>query len=164
VVLGGLLGGLTLVGGLTWLLVYLPGSHPATDAVVGVMFTAGGLVLLMPHRVQLPGAATAGAAGAAAAVGTVAGLVIGSAQICCAFVYAATRGFPFGWLQRGAFAGDSATARRLALGSTWQVDALGLAGDLVFWAYAGVLIVVIVRLARRTAADHDLGRAEVRRR
>jgi hypothetical protein len=158
---GGLLGALTLVAGVSWLLIYLPGSHPAMDATVGVVFAAGGLVLLMPHRVRLPGAATTGTAAAAAAVGTLAGLVIGSAQVCCAFVYAMARGFPFDWLQRGAFAGDSATARRLALGSDWHVDALGLAGDLVFWAYAGMLAVVVVLLARRTAADRDAARAGV---
>jgi hypothetical protein len=158
---GGLLGALTLVAGVSWLLIYLPGSHPAMDATVGVVFTAGGLVLLMPHRVQLPGRATTGAAAGAAALGTLAGLGIGSAQACCSFVYAMARGFPFDALQRGAFADDSGTARRLALGSDWHVDALGLAGDLVFWAYAGMLAVVVVLLARRTTADRDAARAGV---
>jgi hypothetical protein len=157
---GGLVGALTLVGGLTWLLLYLPGRHLALDATVGLVFAAGGLVLLMPHRVRLPGRLTAGTAAAVATAGTVAGLVIGTAQGCCAFIYAMTRGFPFDWLQREAVAGDSATARRLAQGSDWQVNAIGLAGDLAFWAYAGMLVVVVFLLVRRTAADREVDRVE----
>jgi hypothetical protein len=161
---GGLVGALTLVGGLTWLLLYLPGRHLAMDATVGLVFVAGGLVLLMPHRIHLPGRLTSGAALGVAAAGTIAGLVVGTAQSCCAFVYAMTRGFPFDWLQREAAAGDSATARRLALGSQWQVNAVGLAGDLVFWAYAGMLVVVLVVLSRRMAAERETDRAEARTR
>jgi hypothetical protein len=159
-VLSGLIGALTLVGGLTWLLLYLPGRHLAMDTTVGLVFAAGGLVLLMPHRVHLPGLLTTGTAAGAAAAGTVAGLVIGTAQGCCAFIYAMTRGFPFDWLQREAIAGDSATAQRLARGSDWHVNAIGLAGDLAFWAYAGMLVVVVILLVRGTAGDRDADRAE----
>jgi hypothetical protein len=158
---GGLLGALTLVGGLTWLLLYLPGKHVAMDATVGLVFAAGGLVLLMPHRIELPGRLTTGTTAAVAAAGTVAGLVVGTAQGCCAFVYAMTRGFPFDWLEREAAAGDSATAQRLARGSEWHLNAIGLAGDLAFWAYAGMLVVVIFLLVRRTEVDRDAGRSEI---
>ena len=161
---GGLLGALTLVGGLTWLLLYLPGTHRATDVTVGVVFAAGGLVLLMPHRIRLPGLVTTGAVAGVAAAGTAAGLLIGSARACCAFVYGMTRGFPFDALERDAIAADSATAQRLAQGSEWHVNAIALAGDLVFWAYGGMLVVVVAVLARHTAADHEPDRADLRRR
>ena len=160
-VFGGLVGALTLVGGLTWLLLNLNGPHPALDALVGVVFAAGGLVLLMPHRIRLPGLVTSAAAAGAGLGGTAVGLVAGSAQLCCAFAYAMARGWPFHWVQRGAVADDPDNARRLALGADWQVDVVGLIGNLVFWAYAGMLIVAAVGLARRTAADRGARRAQV---
>jgi hypothetical protein len=158
---GGLLGALTLVGGLTWLLLNLNGPHPVLDSLVGAVYAAGGLVLLMPHRIRLPGLVTTSSAAGAALAGTVAGLVAGSAQLCCAFVYAMARGWPFHWVQRGAVADDSATAQRLAFGADWHLDAVGLTGNLLFWAYVGMLIVVVGALARRAAADRDARRAQV---
>jgi hypothetical protein len=150
---GGLLGALTLVGGLSWLLINASGPHPGLDAAVGVIFAAGGLVLLMPHRIRLPGLVTGGAAAGAALAGTAAGLVASSTQACCSYVYSVARGWPFHWLERGAIAGDADNARRLALGSNWHPDGIALAGDLLLWAYVGMLIVVVVELSRRTAAD-----------
>jgi hypothetical protein len=161
-VVGSVVGGLSLVGGLTWLLLYLPGRHLGMDATVGLVFVLGGLVLLMPHRISLPGRLTSGTALGVATAGSVAGLVVSTAQGCCAYVYAMARGFPFDWLQREGAAGDPGTAKRLALGSEWHVNAVGLAGDLVFWAYAGMLAVVLIRLSRRTATERDTDRAGTR--
>jgi hypothetical protein len=162
---GGLLGALTLVGGLTWLLLNLHGPHQALDAAVGAVFAVGGLVLLMPHRIRLPGRITAATTAAAALAGTAAGLVASTSQLCCTYVYAVARGWPFHWLQRGAIADDPDTARRLALGSNWHVDAIAVAGDLLFWAYLGMGFVVVVVLIRRTAADKSVSgpAREVRR-
>lgn len=146
--LGTLLGALTLVGGLTWLLLNWGGLHRGVDVTAGLVYTAGGLVLLMPHRVHLPGRLTTTIAAGAGLTGTLAGLAAGATQACCTYVYATARGFPFHWLQRGAIADDPETARRLALGADWHADGVALAGDVLFWAYVGLLIVAVVQIVR----------------
>jgi hypothetical protein len=153
--LGTVVGALSLVGGLTWVLLNWDGLHGVVDSLAGVVYAAGGLVLLMPHRIRLAGRPTTAAAGGAGLAGTVAGLGAVATQACCAFVYATARGFPFHWLQRGAIADDPDTARRLALGADWHADWVALAGDALFWAYVGLLIVVVAHIVRgssRTAA------------
>jgi hypothetical protein len=157
---GELLGALTLVGGLTWMLLNLHGPHRVLDVTVGAVLAAGGLVLLMPHRIRLPGRLTAGGAGVVALAGTAAGLLTGAASTCCAYAYVMQRGWPFPWLNRGGLADDAATARRLADSSGWHVDAISLAADLLVFAYAGMLIVVLVGLVRRTTAERDARRVE----
>jgi len=157
---GELLGALTLVGGLTWMLLNLHGPHRALDGTVGAVLAAGGLVLLMPHRIRLPGLLTTAGAGLAALAGTAAGLVAGAAETCCAYAYVVRRGWPFPWVSRGAVADDPAGARLLADSAGWHVDAISLAADLLVFAYAGMLIVVVVVLARRTRAGRDARRVE----
>jgi hypothetical protein len=159
--LGTLFGALTLVGGLTWLLLNWDGLHAAVDSTAGVIFAAGGLVLLMPHRVRLPGRLTSAAAAGTAVAGTLGGLAVGATQACCTFVYATARGYPFHWLQRGAIADDPDTARRLALGAEWHADWVALAGDVLFWAYAGLLVVAVAQIVRGSARAHDAARAGV---
>lgn len=143
------LGGLSLVGGLTWLLLNFGGPHPVIDVLVGAVLVAGGLVLLMPHRVRLPRLAGALGAGLGGLIGTAAGLLVGTAQSYATYAYVAGRGFPFYWLQRGASASTPETARSLARASAWQVDVAALAVNLLFWAYAGLLVAVLVVLVRR---------------
>jgi hypothetical protein len=150
---GTLCGALSLVGGLTWLLLNVAGPHRVVDVTVGVVYGVGGLVLLMPHRARLPGRITVAAATAAALAGTLAGLAAGATQMCCTYVYAMARGFPFHWIQRGAIADDPATARRLALGADWHADGIALAADLLFWAYAGVVTVMIARPRHRSVRN-----------
>jgi hypothetical protein len=158
-----LLGAVTLVGGLTWMLLNLHGPHRVLDVAAGTVLAAGGLVLLMPHRLRLPGALTAGAAALAALVGTAGGLAAGSAQVCCAFAYVVQHGWPFRWLDRGAVAGDAATARRLAHSAAWHVDAVPLVADLAVWAYAGMLIVVAGVLIRRAMGQRAGAREPTQR-
>jgi hypothetical protein len=157
---GELLGALTLVSGLTWMLLNLRGPHQVLDVSVGTVLALGGLVLLMPHRIRLPGALTAGATALVALVGTAAGLVAEAAATCCTFAYVVQRGWPFKWISRGGLADDAATARRLADSADWHVDAISLAADLVVFAYAGMVIVAVVVLIRRRAGDRDGQRVE----
>jgi hypothetical protein len=159
--LGWLLGALSLVGGLTWLLLNLHGPHPVVDVLVGAVLTAGGLVLLMPHRIRLPRVAGAAGTGAAALAGTVGGLAVSTSAVCCAFAYVASRGWPFHWLQRGAVAENADTARSLALAADWQVDVVALVGNVLVWAYAGMLVVVGVVLVRRARPARDADRGPV---
>jgi hypothetical protein len=159
-VLRWLLGALTLVGGLTWILLNLHLDTAVQDTVVGCVLTAGGVVLLMPHRIRLPRLLTAIAVTVAGIGGTAAGLLVKRAQTCCDFAYIVDRGWPFHWAERGAVADDSGTAYRLAQAANWQVDLVSLAGDLLIFAYAGLLLVVIVVLVRRARGDHDGARVK----
>jgi hypothetical protein len=153
-----LLGALSLVGGFTWVLLNLHGTHPMLDSAVGLVLAAGGLVLLMPHRIRLPRRVTTIATVGTAVAGTAAGLAASSTQVCCMFAYAATRGWPFHFVQRVGVADDPGTARRIAEAADWNVDAVALTADLVLWAYVGMLVVVVGVLVRRAVADRDGGR------
>jgi hypothetical protein len=148
----GVLGAFSLVAGLTWILLNVQGSRPsaavAIDVAVGVVLAAGGLVLLMPHRARLPAKPTWVVAGAAALAGTAAGLAVGSSALGGMYAYVQYRGFPFGWLSRGGIADDPATARQLASVDPWNVNVLPLIGGALVWAYAGILIFVLVRRVR----------------
>jgi hypothetical protein len=158
--LGELFGALTLVGGLTWALLNLHGPHQLVDVSVGVILALGGLVLLMPHRIQLPGRLTLGGAAAVALAGTAAGLLMVAASACCTFAYVVQRGWPFAWLDKGAWADDASTARLVANSAEWHVDAVSLAADLLVFAYAGMVIVAAVVLVRRTAGERAGRRVE----
>ena len=147
----GLLGAVSLVGGLTWILLNLGAPRPVTDMVVGLVLAGAGLVLLMPHRVALPGRATAAATAGTAVVGTLAGALTESTQLGGMWAYLASRGWPSAWLTRGGIGGDPATARQVAEQAGWQVDAVNLAADLYFWALVGLLAVAAAGLARRPA-------------
>jgi len=151
----GVLGAVSLVGGLTWILLNLGAPRPVTDMIVGVVLAAGGLVLLMPHRVRLPGRATAAATIAAALGGTLAGVIAESTQLGGMWAYMASRGWPSAWVSRAGLGGDAATARQVAEQSAWQVDAVNLAADLYFWAFVGLLLVVAAGLVRRPAQIPD---------
>jgi hypothetical protein len=154
-----LLGAITLVGGLTWILVNLTGPDPLLDLLVGVVLSAGALVLLMPHRIQLPRPATLVAVLGGALLGTVAGLLAKTEQACCSYAYLTDRGWPFHWAAQGAFAADAATAHRLAQDANWQVNVVSLGANLLLWSYAGLLLVVVAVLVRRSRGGHDEARS-----
>lgn len=145
------LGAVSLVGGLTWILLNVGAPRPLRDMIVGAVLAVGGLVLLMPHRVPLPGRAAAATTIAAAVGGTIAGSIAESAQLGGMWAYVMSRGWPFAWISRGGTADDAVTARQVAEQAGWQVDAVNLAADLYFWALVGVLLVAAAGLARRTA-------------
>jgi hypothetical protein len=143
------LGALSLVGGLTWILLNLHVSTAALDAGVGAVLAAGGLVLLMPHRIRLPRLVTALVMSGFALAGTAAGLLVESSRECCMFAYVSERGWPFHWVSRGGVADDPETAFRLAQSSGWSADVVSLAANLLVWSYVGLVLVVIAVLVRR---------------
>ena len=146
---GAALGAVSLVGGLTWTLLYLHSPQPVVDVAVGVVLTLGGLVLLMPHRLPLPPLTTAAVAAGTALAGTAAGLAAGAGRVCCMYAYVSERGFPLRWLARGGVADDPDTARRLAGTAGWHVDVAALAANLFVWSYVGLLAVALVVVVRR---------------
>jgi hypothetical protein len=144
-----LLGAGSLVAGFTWMLINLSNPSAVVDALVGCVLVAGGVILLMPHRIRLPRRATAVVMTLAALAGTAAGLA-GGQTTWSGYAYVADRGWPFHWAQRGAIADDAETARRLTEGADWHVDLVSLAGTLLFFAYAGLVLIVIAVLIRRS--------------
>jgi hypothetical protein len=149
---GWVLGAISLVGGLTWILLNLAPPVPAVDIAVGVVVALGGLVLLMPHRVRLPRRPGWLVALGAGVAGTVAGLVASTSAACCSYTYVEGRGFPFTWLSRGATADSLDAARRATASSGWAVDAVSLVTSAFVWAYAGLVILTLVTLVRRGRA------------
>jgi hypothetical protein len=144
-----LLGAGSLVAGFTWMLINLSNPSAIVDGLVGCVLVAGGVILLMPHRVRLPRRATAVVMTAAALVGTVAGLD-GGQTTWSGYAYVADRGWPFHWAQRGAIANDAETARRLTESADWHVDLVALAGTLLFFSYVGLILIVIAVQIRRS--------------
>jgi hypothetical protein len=144
-----LLGAISLLAGFTWMLINLSNPSAIVDTLVGCVLAAGGVVLLMPHRIRLPRRATSVAMTVAALGGTLIGLAAGRTT-WSGYAYIADRGWPFHWAQRGAIADDAETARRLTDSADWHVDLVALAGSLLFFAYAGMLLVVIAVLIRRS--------------
>ena len=143
------LGAISLVGGLTWILLNLSPPVPAVDVAVGAVVALGGLVLLMPHRVRLPRRPAWLVALGTGVAGTVAGLLVSSAAVCCMFAYVEGRGFPFKWLSRGAAADSPDVARRVTESLGWDVDVASLLLSVFVWAYLGILILTVVTLVRR---------------
>jgi hypothetical protein len=147
-----LLGAFSLVAGLTWILFTVHGPTALLDLMVGLVLAAAGLVLLMPHRIRLPRLVTTIVMTMVAIAGTAAGLAASTERTCCSYAYVLSRGFPFAWAQRAGIGADPATAERLAGAANWTVDLVSLAANVLLWAYAGMLLVVIAELARRRRA------------
>jgi hypothetical protein len=143
-----LLGAFSLLAGFTWMLINLSNPSAGLDIVVGCVLAAGGLVLLMPHRIRLPRVVTAAVMSMAAVIGTAAGSFVYRTKTGY-YVFISERGWPFHWAQRAAIADDPDTARRLALSADWHVDLIALGGNLLVFAYAGMLLVVLWVLIRR---------------
>lgn len=146
------LGAISLVGGLTWILLNLSPPVPAVDIAVGVVVALGGLVLLMPHRVRLPRRPGWLVALGTGVAGTVAGLLASSAAVCCMYAFVEGRGFPFTWLSRGAVADSPDVARSVTASTGWEVDVATLLLSVFVWAYLGILILTVVTLLRRGRA------------
>ena len=155
-----LLGATTLVAGPTWILLNLGSPHMLLDVVVGAVLATGALVLLMPHRIQLPRLATLAAVVGVGLGGTAAGLAAKVEAAGGLFAYFIRRGWPFPWASRGAVADDPDTAYRLARSANWEVDLVSLGANLLLWAYVGMLLVVIVVLVGRFRGDRHVTRAD----
>ena len=145
-----LLGALSLVGGLLWILLNLHAATAALDLAVGTVLAAGGLVLLMPHRIRLPRVVTAAVTAGFALAGTAAGLLVERSQAYGPNTYVIDRGFPFHWVQRGAVAVDTDTAHTIARSASRTIDLLSMTANLLIFGYVGLLLVVAVVLLRRS--------------
>lgn len=153
-------GSLSLLGGLVLLIMELPGGHPEAYFIVfAAVLTAGGIVLLGWQLLDMPGWRTVTLTCAATALaGTAAGLLVTVEKICCMFAYLMRSGYPFGWLHRGAAADTPELARAAATAQGVRVAWDSLLANALFWAYAGLLVVATVVLARRALRGSDHAR------
>lgn len=138
---------LSVAAGVFWL-VMAPVGGDGGDVVTGAALILGGVVLLVWDRLRMPGWAVAAGAGAAGLVGTLAGLFVFWAGVCCMFAYSEGRGWPFTWLSRGATADDPEVARQLAVAEGWEVDLTRLCASAVVWSYAGMVLLAVIGLLR----------------
>ena len=102
-----------------------------------VMLLVGGLLLVSLGW----GAAGTGPAGYSAGAATLAGGMLLSAlpvvdAVCCMTAFAVRHGYPFTFLARHD-------------GGRWHVDSQHLLADLLFWGYAGLIVLVLVAMTRR---------------
>jgi hypothetical protein len=114
-----------------------------------VMLCLGGTVLLAASRLGRAAGAAGCTAGATVAV---AGLPISAipatTTLCCVTAFSVRHGFPFTFAARNDGSGG------------WHIDGGHLLADLLFWAYAGLLVLVVV--ARTGPAAHPGDRPEAR--
>ncbi|GLY00951.1 MULTISPECIES: hypothetical protein [Actinoplanes] len=124
--------------------------------VAGVLLLAGGLVFVLWRRLTPPVKPVLAAAVAAAVAATAAGTLYASSSVCCMYSYGEGRGWPFFWLGRGASADDPETARLLAEANGWALLPDGLLGNVVVGAYAGMIVMVVISVARRSKSGRKV--------
>lgn len=127
------------------------GDRQANHLVLGAVLAAGGAALLLAHRLRVPWRVGAAGAAVAAVAGTAGSLLWVVTAGCCMFVYHIDRGYPFGFLHRGATADDAQRARLAAQVASSHVEVPALLADAVFWAYVGLLAVTAGVLGWRGA-------------
>lgn len=107
-----------------------------------VMMLVGGLLLLglgwLDRDPGLPGYL---AGGAVALVGLIASGIQVSMDVCCMTAFAVRHGWPFTFMAKD-------TGR-------WHIDSQHLLADLLFWGFAGLIVLVAVALLRPQRADRE---------
>ncbi|GID94490.1 hypothetical protein ACFQFC_27475 [Amorphoplanes digitatis] len=122
------------------------GSGDGAYLAFHIMLVIGG-VLLVSFTTVGAGAGVAGycAGGAVLAGGMILSGVRAFDAACCMTAYAARHGYPFTFAARDA--------------GRWHLDGPHLLADLLFWGYAGLIVLVAVasvrRAVRRTAPRDD---------
>lgn len=110
-----------------------------------VLLAGGGVLLGLGWLAPRPGAGGSVAGGATLVLGTLISAAPATTTICCQPAYAIRHGFPF------VFAAHNT-------GGRWHVDVPHLVADLVFWACAGLIVLVAIAMLRpgttgRTESD-----------
>jgi hypothetical protein len=145
-------GWLSVVIGILGLLVEadrITGAPDLAYVLFHAALVAGGLALLgAPWLGRHARAAGWVTAAVVAAAGLLVSAVPATTTLCCVSGSGERHGFPFTFLARRGGAGG------------WRVDGEHLVADVLFWAYAGLLALVVVALLRRLTAGRAT--AEVR--
>jgi hypothetical protein len=122
-------------------------------AVFSSMLVLGGVILLAQAR-QRPQTSRVAwiAAAAVTAAGLAASVLVPVGRSCCDAAWTVALGLPMPWTTGG---GDTWSQ---AVGDAWtgRWDPVSAVADVLFWAYAGMIVLVVVGLARR-ATRHSVG-------
>jgi hypothetical protein len=123
------------------------GSPDGAYLLFHAMLVIGGVLLISLPRIGAPGLAGYAAGGAVMCAGVLGSALPVNDAGCCMTAFAVRHGYPF------------ILAARTEDGARWHVDGERLVADLLFWGYAGLIVLVVVALTRRatkhhTAAEH----------
>ena len=140
-----------MIGGLLVLLNELRAAVRTEESLLtGAVATVGGAALIfLPRfgvRPRLAGVVTVVTV---AVAGTAGGALRVVESTGGAYAYLVGRGVPFTFVRRGDTGETPTAAKAAALSHPWNRHWDAFAADLVFWALAGVLMVVVVTLVRR---------------
>lgn len=106
-----------------------------------MLFIGGILLLSLTWLVERPGVAGYVAGGLVAAAGLLGTAVPVSNTVCCMWAFDVRHGWPFTLAARN--------------DGRWHIDSQHLLADLLFWGYAGLIVLVVVSLAGRGARRDD---------
>lgn len=118
------------------------GADDGAYVAFHVMLVLGGVLLVSFSRLGA-GAGVAGycAGGAVLVAGMILSAVRAFDAACCMTWYAVRHGYPFSLAARDA--------------GSWHLDGPRLLADLLFWGYAGLIVLVVVASVRRAADRRD---------
>jgi hypothetical protein len=123
------------------------GGQPDTAYLMfHAMLVVGGAALLAVGPLgRGPGPVGYTAGGVVATAGMLVSAIPVTNTVCCMSAFAVRHGYPFTFLARN----EGRVGR-------WHIDSQHLLADLLFWGYAGLLVLVVVALFRQgTTADPD---------
>ncbi|MEV0897634.1 hypothetical protein [Actinoplanes sp. NPDC049802] len=142
------IGQMSLTAGVFWLVMALTVPYPR-DFFVGGALAAGGLALLLWRRLRPPVRFVSVTAAMTAIGGTAAGLAVHTTSMGGMFGWFESRGWPFAWAGLGGLADTTEEAHRQAVADGWGLDWFRLLVDVTLWAYAGLVVAVVIGLAWR---------------
>lgn len=115
--------------------------------VFHTMLFVGGLVLLgvawLGHRPGVPGYVAGGLVAAAGMA--VSGITVTWSE-CCLTAFQVRHGWPFAFIARNEGAGEA---------GRWHIDSQHALADMLFWGYAGLLVLVMIALMRRATNPEE---------
>jgi hypothetical protein len=118
------------------------GANDGAYLAFHVMLVIGGALMVSFSRVAAGAGAAGYWAGGAVLVG---GMILSGVRAfdaeCCLSGYAVRYGYPFSLAASDA--------------GTWHLDGPRLVADLLFWGYAGLIVLVLVACARRATGRRD---------
>lgn len=108
----------------------------------GMLLVGGALLLALGWIAPRPGVIGYTAFGAIMVLGTAMSAVPATTTVCCLSAFPQRHGFPF------TLAGHDA-------GGRWHVDSQHVLADLMFWGYAGLVVLIVIAVLRGTVGSRD---------
>jgi hypothetical protein len=115
----------------------------------GMLLVGGAVLLGLDGIAPRPGLLGYLAGGGVLLLGTLVSALPTTNTVCCMPAFRTRHGFPFTLAARDE-------------GSRWHVDSPHLLADLMFWGYAGLIVLVLVAVLRGTTGDTESDDGAVR--